>query len=465
MDPNTGDILAMATYPDYNLNSPYTPTHIDSKEWNKLSSEAQSNTLYSLYKNRAISDTYEPGSVFKIITSAVALEEDLATTDGANSYKCTGVYNVSGINISCSHGAVHGNLSLRQALQKSCNAAFMQIGQKVGVKTLYQYYDAFGFFDKTNFASVGEASSNFWNINDVGPIELATMSFGQRFNITPIQMITAVSAVANCGNLMQPRIVKEIKNTSTGAVQTINPISVRQVISKETSEEMLDMLESVVTDGTGRYAQVKGYSIAGKTGTSEPSPGAEDQGNVASFAAISPVESPQLVVLVTVYGPEGANNDGSLVAGPIAAQILNEVLPYMQVPTDSTYSANTEKISLPDVTNKTVGEAKKILEEAGFIVKTEGANEDIITEQVPKKGTNLIKNSIIKLYTSDDETKVSVTVPDLKMKTLSQAKQILKEKNLNIDVKGSSGVVLTQDPINGTSVEEGSVITVTLQQQ
>lgn len=465
MDPNNGDILAMATYPDYNLNDPYTPTHIDSKEWNKMSSEDQTNTLYSLYKNRAISDTYEPGSVFKIITSAIALEEDLATTDTANAYKCTGVYNVSGINISCSHGAVHGNLSLRQALQKSCNAAFMQIGQKVGAKTLYNYYDAFGFFDKTNFASVGEASSNFWSLSDVGPIELATMSFGQRFNITPIQMITAVSAVANGGNLMQPRIVKEIKDTSTGAVQTIEPVTVRQVISKETSEKMLDMLESVVTDGTGRYAQVKGYSIAGKTGTSEPSPGAEDQGNVASFAAISPVESPQLVVLVTIYGPQGANDDGSTVAAPIAAQILNEVLPYMQVPTDSTYSANTEKITLPDVTNKTVGEAKKILEEAGFTVSTNGANEDVITEQVPKKGTSLIEGSVIKLYTSDDETKVSVTVPDLKMKTLSQAKQLLKEKNLNIDVKGSSGVILTQDPINETSVEEGSVITVTLQEQ
>ena len=465
MDPNTGDILAMATYPDYNLNDPYTPTHIDSKEWNKMSSEDQTNTLYSLYKNRAISDTYEPGSVFKIITSAVALEEDLATTDTANAYKCTGVYNVSGINISCSHGAVHGNLSLRQALEKSCNAAFMQIGQKIGAKTLYSYYDAFGFFDKTNFASVGEASSNFWNLSDVGPIELATMSFGQRFNITPIQMITAVSAVANGGNLMQPRIVKELKDTSTGAVQTIEPVTVRQVISKETSEKMLDMLESVVTDGTGRYAQVKGYSIAGKTGTSEPSPGAEDQGNVASFAAISPVESPQLVVLVTIYGPKGANNDGSTVAAPIAAQILNEVLPYMQVPTDSTYSSNTEKITLPDVTNKTVGEAKKILQEAGFTVSTNGANEDVITEQVPKKGTSLIEDSIIKLYTSDDETKVSVTVPDLKMKTLSQAKQLLKEKNLNIDIKGSYGVVLTQDPISGTSVEEGSIITVTLQEQ
>ena len=465
MDPNTGDILAMATYPDYNLNDPYTPTHIDSKEWNKMSSEDQTNTLYSLYKNRAISDTYEPGSVFKIITSAVALEEDLATTDTANAYKCTGVYNVSGINISCSHGAVHGNLSLRQALEKSCNAAFMQIGQKIGAKTLYSYYDAFGFFDKTNFASVGEASSNFWNLSDVGPIELATMSFGQRFNITPIQMITAVSAVANGGNLMQPRIVKEIKDTSTGAVQTVEPVTVRQVISKETSEKMLDMLESVVTDGTGKYAQVKGYSIAGKTGTSERSPGAEDQGNVASFAAISPVESPQLVVLVTIYGPQGDNNDGSTVAAPIAAQILNEVLPYMQVPTDSTYSSNTEKITLPDVTNKTVGEAKKILEEAGFTVSTNGSDEDVITEQMPRKGTSLIENSIIKLYTSEDETKVSVTVPDLKMKTISQAKQLLKEKNLNIDIKGSSGVILTQDPISGTSVEEGSIITVTLQEQ
>lgn len=465
MDPNTGDILAMATYPDYNLNDPYTPTHIDSKEWNKMSSEDQTNTLYSLYKNRAISDTYEPGSVFKIITSAVALEEDLATTDTANAYKCTGVYNVSGVNISCSHGAVHGNLSLRQALEKSCNAAFMQIGQKIGAKTLYSYYDAFGFFDKTNFASVGEASSNFWNLSDVGPIELATMSFGQRFNITPIQMITAVSAVANGGNLMQPRIVKEIKDTSTGAVQTVEPVTVRQVISKETSEKMLDMLESVVTDGTGKYAQVKGYSIAGKTGTSEPSPGAEDQGNVASFAAISPVESPQLVVLVTIYGPQGDNNDGSTVAAPIAAQILNEVLPYMQVPTDSTYSSNTEKITLPDVTNKTVGEAKKILEEAGFTVSTNGSDEDVITEQMPRKGTSLIENSIIKLYTSEDETKVSVTVPDLKMKTISQAKQLLKEKNLNIDIKGSSGVILTQDPIGGTSVEEGSIITVTLQEQ
>lgn len=465
MDPTNGDILAMATYPDYNLNDPYTPTHISSKEWNAMDSETQANTLYSLYRNRAITDTYEPGSVFKIITSAVALEEDLATTDTANAYTCEGYYTVAGQRIYCADRAVHGNLSLRQALEKSCNSAFMQIGQKIGAQTLYKYYDAFGFFDKTNFASMGEASSTFWNLEDVGPLELATMSFGQRFTITPLQMITAVSAVANGGYLMQPRIVKEITDTSTGAVETIYPVTVRQVISKETSEEMLDMLESVVTDGTGKYAQVKGYSIAGKTGTSEPSPGAEEEGNVASFAAISPVESPQLVVLVTIYNPQGENQGGSNVAAPIAGQILSEVLPYKQVPSDNSVATESEKITVPDVTNKTIAEAKKILENAGFTVSTNGDSNAIVSEQVPKKGTSLSKDSIIKLYTENDEARVSVSVPDLKNKTLSQAKQLLKEKNLNINVRGSSGLILNQDPINGTSVEEGSIITVTLQEQ
>ncbi len=465
MDPTNGDILAMATYPDYNLNDPYTPTHISSKEWNAMDSETQANTLYSLYRNRAITDTYEPGSVFKIITSAVALEEDLATTDTANAYTCEGYYTVAGQRIYCADRAVHGNLSLRQALEKSCNSAFMQIGQKIGAQTLYKYYDAFGFFDKTNFASIGEASSTFWNLEDVGPLELATMSFGQRFTITPLQMITAVSAVANGGYLMQPRIVKEITDTSTGAVETIDPVTVRQVISKETSEEMLDMLESVVTDGTGKYAQVKGYSIAGKTGTSEPSPGAEEEGNVASFAAISPVESPQLVVLVTIYNPQGENQGGSNVAAPIAGQILSEVLPYKQVPSDNSVATESEKITVPDVTNKTIAEAKKILENAGFTVSTNGDSNAIVSEQVPKKGTSLSKDSIIKLYTENDEARVSVSVPDLKNKTLSQAKQLLKEKNLNINVRGSSGLILNQDPINGTSVEEGSIITVTLQEQ
>jgi stage V sporulation protein D (sporulation-specific penicillin-binding protein) len=207
------------------------------------------------------------------------------------------------------------------------------LGQKIGAATLYRYYDAFGFFDTTGFADIGDSGSSgersgyFWNLNDVGSVELATMSFGQRFRITPLQMITAVSAIANDGVLMQPRIAKEITNTDTGAVTTIEPVEVRQVVSKETSANLMDMLKTVVDNGTGRYAQVKGYSIAGKTGTSEPDPSDEEAGYVASFAAITPAESPELVILVTLYGlSEGGLHSGSTVAAPVVSQILSEVL-------------------------------------------------------------------------------------------------------------------------------------------
>ena len=244
----------------------------------------------------------------------------------------------------------------------------MQLGKKVGASTLYRYYDAFGIFDTTGFGDIGdsgssgEANSIFWDIENVNSIELATMSFGQRFKVTPIQMISAVSAIANDGTLMQPRIAKEIKNTDTGAVTTIEPVEVRQVISKETANTLLDMLETVVDSGTGSYAQVKGYSIAGKTGTSEPDPSNPDAGYVASFAAISPVESPEIVVLLTLYGlDDDGLHSGSTVAAPVVSQILNEVLPYLGIPSDTSESDTVETITLSNVENKTVAEARKII--------------------------------------------------------------------------------------------------------
>ncbi len=208
MNPSNGDILAMATYPDYNLNTPFTPTNITSKDWKKLSSEDQSNTLQTIWNNRAITSTYEPGSVFKIITAAAALEENLATADKKNVFSCKGYEEVSGIQIDCSDTSGHGPQSLRDALRNSCNPAFIQLGKKIGAATLYRYYDAFGFFKTTNFASIGERSGYFWDLNDVGPVELATMSFGQRFRVTPLQMITAVSSVANGGVLMRTKNCK-----------------------------------------------------------------------------------------------------------------------------------------------------------------------------------------------------------------------------------------------------------------
>lgn len=464
MNPSTGDILAMATYPDYNLNTPFTPTNFSTKEWNKLSSTEQSSQLQNIWNNRAITSTYEPGSVFKIVTAAAGLEENVVTTDKAGTFDCIGYQKVADAKIYCADKSVHGKQSLRDALKNSCNPAFMQLGKKLGATTLYKYYNAFGFFGTTNFASIGERSGYFWDLKDVGEVELATMSFGQRFRITPLQMITAVATVANDGVLMQPRIVKSITNTDTGAITTVEPTSVRQVISKETSEKMIDMLESVVSDGTGKYAQVKGYSIAGKTGTSEIDT-VKNKNYVASFAAIAPTESPEVVVLVTLYKPRGENRSGSKVAAPVVAQILKEVLPYLEIPSDTTEDgSNSETKELPSVVNKTVAEAKKQIEKLGFNCKVSGNSDEIVTEQMPRAGTALISNSTVMLYTEGKDTRVSQTVPDLKGMTITEAKSALKKKNLNIKINGS-GYITSQEIAAGTSVEEGTVISVTLQKK
>lgn len=468
MNPSSGDILAMATYPDYNLNSPRSAPEALVSTWDNLSSSAQLNALYKVWRNKCVSDTYEPGSTFKIITASVGLEENIVDTDTANDFNCIGYETVNGLKINCwKNVTTHGSQTLRQALMNSCNPALMQLGKRIGASTLYKYYDAFGLFNKTGIATSGEASGYFWDLKDVGNIELATMSFGQRFRITPIQLITAVSSVANDGVLVQPRLVKQIENPDTGSIVNIDSTEVRQVISKETSDKMMDMLESVVTDGTGHYGQVTGYSVAGKTGTSEPDTTSENGMYVASFVGISPVNNPEVVVLVTLYDPQGKDgHQGGTIAAPVVSQILSEILPYLGVPSDDltqTTSTQLETVAVPDVRNKTVAEAKKVLENAGFTVKASGNDTSLlVTDQVPKPGTSLVSGSIISIYSEGNEARVSVEVPNLKGMTYAQAKNALKAKNLNINVTGS-GIVLSQDQIAGTSVEEGTVINVILQ--
>ena len=471
MNPSTGDILAMATYPDYDLNSPRTPNDSLSSTWDTLSSEEQVNSLIKMWRNKAVSDTYEPGSTFKIITAAIGLEEDVVTTDTPGDFYCSGYELINGIKINCwKYQTTHGSQTLRQALMNSCNPALMQLGKRIGAPTLYKYYEAFGLFDKTGIATSGEANSYFWDLDDVGPIELATMSFGQRFRVTPIQLITAVSSVANNGVLVEPRIVKQVENPDTGAITSIESTNVRQVISKETSDELMNMLESVVTDGTGRYGQVKGYSIAGKTGTSEPDSTNENAMYVASFVGISPVQNPEVVALVTLYDPKGkAGHQGGTIAAPVVSQILSEVLPYLGVPSDDLSSdegTNTvTTTTLLDVRNKTLAEAKKIIEDAGFTCNISGEDTSLlVTDQVPKPGTALVSGAIVNLYSEGNEARVSQEVPDLKGMSYLQAKSALKQRNLNIHVTGT-GTVLSQDPMAGTSVEEGTVINVTLKKE
>jgi len=475
MNPKTGDILAMASYPDYDLNSPYTPNSTLAQTYDSLTTEQKSEALYKMWNNKSVAETYEPGSTFKIITAAVALEETITSTDQAGDFYCKGYEEFedvsnSTIHIRCWRDQPHGVQTLRQSLCNSCNPAFMQLGKRIGAPTLYKYYDAFGLFDSTNSGLYGEQSSIFQNLEKVGPVELATMSFGQRLNITPLQMITAIACVANDGILMQPRIVKQIVNSDTGAVTEVSTKKVRQVISKQTAQELKSMMESVVTQGTGRNAAVSGYAIGGKTGTSEPTEANAHEGYVASYVAISPIEDTQIVLLLTLYDPHGKNgHQGGQVAGPVVSQMLSEILPYLGVPSDedSPNNANSSNyIVVPDIRNKTVTEAQKLLTEAGFAPKVYvngDANTLLVDDQTPKPGSSLPKSSIIVLYGQGSSISTSVTVPDLKGMNASEATSTLKSKNLNINVEGS-GVVISQDYAKNEQVQEGTIIKVTLKQ-
>lgn len=463
VNPENGEILAMATYPDYNLNDPYTPNESLSKGWDKLSSQEQSNKLYSMWRNRAVLDTYEPGSTFKIIAASIGLEEKIVETDTAGDFYCGGSETVSGTRISCANRSGHGSQSLRNALENSCNPALIQLGQRIGVSTFYKYLDAFGFFQKTGIDLPSEGTSSFWKEKNVGPVELATMSFGQRFTITPMQLVKAAAAIANEGKLVTPHVVKEIENPDTGTVKTIQTNEERQVISEDTANKIKDMMKSVVETGGGKYAQVKGYEIGGKTGTSEADPNHPENGYAASFLAIAPVDNTKIVLLLTLYAPKVRNYYGGSIAAPAVSQMLSEILPYLDIPSNNSDEGNVELVSVPNVTNKTIAEAQKILKAAGLEYSSVGDADNIVSEQVPKSGTQLQKNGIVKIYAEGKDERVSQTVPDLKGVSLAQAKVMLKARNLNISSKGT-GIVIAQDPKAGTSVDEGTVINVTLQE-
>ena len=334
MDPSNGHILAMASYPYYNLNDPYTPTSYYADDWDKLSKDEKLKRIYSMWKVRSVSEMYEPGSVFKLITASTALEESITTVNKKGDFYCSGKQHIVDTDIACWASHPHGSQTLTNAIENSCNPALMQLGKRIGARTLYKYYDAFGFFNKTNVGLSGEEKGRFHDLENVGPVELATMSFGQRFTITPLQMATALCAIVNGGYLLEPTLVKSMSNPDTGEVISTEPKTVRQVISSQTSEQMRKIMQSVVINGTGKKAAVKGYSVGGKSGTSEPPVGDKKAGYVASFAAISPVENTKLVVLVTLYDPHGSSHQGGTVAGPVAGQILSEVLPYLGIEPD-----------------------------------------------------------------------------------------------------------------------------------
>ena len=305
MNPKNGDILAMAGYPNYNLNNPYVPVNEEQlANWKNMSKEEKTAIQQNMWRNKAISDAYEPGSTFKLVTASSALEEGITDTDNSGEFCCSGGITIAGVRIKCwRYYRPHGSESLREALMNSCNPVFIGLGQKIGVNKYYSYLRKFGLVQKTGIDLPGEGGSIFLAEDKVGPVELATISFGQRFEITPIQMITAVSSIANGGNYVVPRVVKGIVNSQTGEVKNIETKIKDPVISSETSKKVLSMMESVVAQGTGKNAQVKGYSIGGKTGTSED--GVNTGKYVTSFVGVAPISDPQVVILITLYNPTG----------------------------------------------------------------------------------------------------------------------------------------------------------------
>lgn len=344
MNPKTGDILAMATYPFYDLNNPYQVADPELfGMWSELDSSQKSTYLQGMWRNKAIADTYEPGSTFKLVTTSAALEEGIAEPDRAGSYSCTGSIEIAGTRIKCwRYYRPHGSQSLRQGLMNSCNPVFIGLGQKIGVNKYYEYLQKFGFLEKTGIDLIGEANSIFLKEDKVGPVELATISFGQRFEVTPIQMISMVSAIANNGTYVKPRIVKQIVNSNTGEVQDMQPEYKNRVISEETAKSVLSMMTSVVSEGTGKNARVQGYNVGGKTGTSED--GVNTGKYVTSFIGVAPTDNPELCILVTLYNPTGeSGHQGGTVAAPVAGKILNEVINYLELEPTNEIESKEEK--------------------------------------------------------------------------------------------------------------------------
>ena len=401
MNPKTGDILAMAGYPNYNLNEPYETTIEELKgTWDNMSETEQIQEMQKVWRNKAVADTYEPGSTFKLITASAALEEGITTTDQEGEFCCTGEITIAGVRISCwRYYNPHGPESLREALKNSCNPVFIGLGQEIGVSKYYDYLEKFGLLKRTGIDLPGEAGSIFLNEDKVGPVELATISFGQRFEITPIQMITAVSTIANKGTYVKPRIVKQIIDSQTGEVTEVPIETTENVISKETAEGVLSMMGSVVAEGTGKNAQVAGYSIGGKTGTSED--GVNTGKYVTSFVGVAPVSDPQVVVLITLYNPTGeGGHQGGGVAAPIGSQVLGEVLPYLEVQKEETSEETTKKeVETPSLEGLTISEATKKAKELNLDISYEETEEDIsekvVIDQTPSAGIKIYEGTKI----------------------------------------------------------------------
>lgn len=476
MEVDTGNVLGMAVEEGYDLNNPFTIVNEEAQKAIEAlpideQDAAESEALSKQWRNKAVSDTYYPGSVWKIITSSMALEENLINEE--STFNCTGSYVPfeGAQSISCWNTTGHGLQTFPEALCNSCNPAFMQIGQKVGAEKFWEYYQAFGFSQKTGIDLPGETEDIFFSLDGtMGPMDLAVASFGQNFSVTPIQMITGISTVANGGKLVQPHVVSQVINSDGNVVKTASTEVKRQVISEETSATMRKILEQNAISGSGKNGYVAGYRICGKTGTSEKKIDVNGDGQddyIASYAGFAPADDPKVALLVYFDSPVGGQYYGSQVAAPAFANMMSEILPYLDIETQY----NEEELKNLDTTCDTyVGlskdSASQQVTEGGFTVIVKGSGDKVIS-QVPTAGSRIPQGGTIVLNTDTESEKDMVTVPDLTKMSVSEVNSVASQYNLNISLYGSNaakeGTSYSQDIAAGSQVPVGTVITVSFE--
>ena len=470
MDVNTGAILAMVTTDGYDLNNPYELSAKDKKKIKstpkKKQAEAESAALSDMWRNKAVADTYMPGSVFKMCVASAALEENLV--NDKTSFTCTGSIEVEGETLHCSNTEGHGTQSFVEAISNSCNPAFVQIGQMLGASKFRQYYQGFGFSDKTGIDLPGEAEDSFWKEGKMGGVDLAVASFGQNFSITPIQMITACAAVSNGGYVVQPHVVSKITDSKGNVIKTVDKKIKRQVISDDTSKKMNEYLEYNTERQGAAAGYISGYKVAGKTGTSEKkgvtkveSSFSEDY--ISSFCGFAPADDPQIAMLVFFDTPDGDAYYGSQVSSPVFINIMSEVLPYLDVKTSYTdEELGYVDASAGDYTGVSVDEAKTAVEADGFTATVKGNGSTVIS-QIPTVSSGLQKGGSIVLYTDSDSRSETISVPSFIGLSPDEVNNVASAYGLNVSFSGattSSGTSSSQDIEAGTSVSPGTVITV-----
>ncbi|MBR6337123.1 MAG: PASTA domain-containing protein, partial [Ruminococcus sp.] len=473
MNPKTGQVYAMATIRGCDPNRPnevYDETYAqilagmneDSKEYEK----EHIRYLTKQWTNKAISELYNPGSVFKVITGSSALEEKVITLEGP--FNCSGSKTYSGIDIHCwTYPNAHGPQSFAQAIINSCNPAFMEIGEKLGAEGFCDYFKAYGLTEKTGIDLPNEADSIYYTADTMSDVDLAESSFGQANKITPIQMITAYSAAINGGYLVTPQIVNKIVDSNGKIVKEFDPVIKRQVISEETSKDMRDTLEYNVTTEHSGNCYIQGYKIGGKSGTSQKMD-VDSTGNthVGSYCAFAPADDPQVIILVMVDEPQGDKYYGAQVATPVCVEAMTQVLPYLGFFPEYTEEELKEiQVSVPNEQFLPVNEAKSAIEALGLNVKVIGSGESVL-KQSPAGGT-LVKSGTVLLYT-DETPEQMYTVPPLTGLSKENAIEAVESAGLNICVKGNDSdaekaVALADQSIEaGKQVPEGTIVSVTI---